>query len=454
MGVLFVLLGVLCGQLHAETTLGERASRYLAELVRIDTTNPPGNETRAARWLAGVASEEGIPYELLGPDPNRLNFVARLRGGGRRPLLLMAHPDVVPAEAARWSVPPFAALVRDGYLWGRGALDDKGLLAAQLAVMVELKQRGVKLRRDLILLAEADEESGSTGIRWMLDNAWDRIDAEFALAEGGFITGLPSGTRVYHVQTAEKVPTRFVLRAQGTAGHGSLPLPDNPVVALARAIVRLADTEQPVRLNPVTRRYFSALAKLDDYRWLAPLLPRLNRPQSALMAAAAIRAHSPELEAQIRTSISPTFLSAGMKINVIPGTAEAQLDVRRLPEESRAEVLARLRRAIHNSAVEILPAPGGEVPSSRPSPDDSRLFSRMREVFLASSPDALVTAFMQPGATDGAFLRHRGVPVYGVPLFLREPGGSRPHGADERIALSSLEEGAELLYRIVVAADR
>ena len=176
MGVRTVLLSLLCVQLCAGAALGERARRYLAELVRIDSTNPPGNETRAARWLAGVATEEGIPFELLGPDPDRLNFVARLRGaGGRRPLLLMAHTDVVPAEAAAWSVPPFAAIERDGYLWGRGALDDKGLLAVQLAVLVELKRRPLKLRRDVILLAEADEEGDSAGIRWMLDNASDQI---------------------------------------------------------------------------------------------------------------------------------------------------------------------------------------------------------------------------------------------------------------------------------------
>ncbi len=455
MGVCILALWLLCGRLEAQTPVGERALRYLVELTRIDTTNPPGNETRAARWLERVAEQEGIACELLGPDPDRLNFVARLRGTGRRrPLLLMAHTDVVPAEPELWSVPPFAGLVRDGYVWGRGTLDDKSLLAAQLAVMVEVKRRGVRLDRDLILLAEADEESGSTGIQWLLENARAKIDAAFALNEGGFIVQLPSGRRVYHVQTAEKIPTRVVLRARGASGHGSVPVRDNAVVTVARAVARLADAEQPVHLNATTRRYFGAIARLEEYRWLAPLLPRLNRGQTAIMAANAIRARSPELEALLRTSISPTMLQAGVKINVIPTIAEAHLDVRRLPNETREEVVARLRRAIHDSTVEILPAPGHEMPPAPPSPHDSRAYKRMEEVFLKASPGALVVPYMQPGATDGAFLRHRGVPVYGVPLFLREDSHSRAHGNDERISVEGLQAGAALLYHVVLAACR
>ncbi|HWQ56650.1 MAG TPA: M20/M25/M40 family metallo-hydrolase [Bryobacteraceae bacterium] len=455
MGVLLLALGVFCACNGAQTTVGERASRYLGELVRIDTSNPPGNETRVARWLERIAKEEDIPYELLGADPERLNFVARLRGTGKqRALLLMAHTDVVPADAARWSVPPFAGEVREGWLWGRGAIDDKALLAAHLAVMVELKRRAVKLERDIILLGEADEESGSTGIQWLRENAWSSIDAEFALTEGGFIAEMPSGRRIYHVQTCEKIPTRAILRAHGTSGHGSLPLRDNPVVTLSRAITRLAETEQPVRLNNITRRYFVALSKIEEYRWLAPLLPRLGRQQTAMMAAHAIGERDPQLEAQLRTSISPTMLQAGVRINVIPGTAEAHLDIRRLPDETAEEVMARLRRAIHDSTLEVLPAPGQTMPAAKPSSSDSRLYKRMEEVLLKASPGALVTPYMQAGATDGAFLRERGVDVYGVPLFLRESGRGRAHGDDERISIAAMEAGTELLYGIVLAAGR
>ena len=254
--------------------LRERAARYLDDLIRLDTSNPPGNETRVAEYLKQVAVAEGLSYELLGPDPQRLNFVARLKGSGSgRPLLLMAHSDVVPADRSQWTVDPFAATKKDGIVYGRGAEDVKSLLAAELAVMVELKQRGVQLNRDIIMLAESDEEAGSTGITWMIANAWPKIDAEFALNEFGFWQDQPSGERVFQIQTTEKVPTRVRLTARGTAGHGSLPRSDNALAHLAKAITRLVEADQPVTLNATTTRYFTELARLPNQQWIAPLLP-------------------------------------------------------------------------------------------------------------------------------------------------------------------------------------
>lgn len=452
------VIGILAAgflPLSAAETLGARAAKYLIELTRRNTSNPPGNETRAARWLESIAKAEGIACESLGGDSTRLNFLARLPGNGkRRPLLLMAHSDVVPADPAQWSVDPFSGALRDGFIWGRGAVDDKSLLAAELAVMVELKRRGVRLARDIILLAESDEESGSTGIDWLLANAWPKIDAEFALNEGGFILPLASGRWIYQIQTAEKVPTRVILRAHGTAGHASLPLPNNPVVALSRAVVRLAEADQPVTFNATTRRYISALAATEEFRWLAPLLPRLHRARTAAAAANEIRAREPELDAQLRTTISPTMLSAGTKINVIPNTAEAQIDVRRLPSETAAEVVARLRRMVDDAAVEVFPAGGQEMPATGPSPLGSALYKSMEEVFRAASPGAIVVPFMQRGATDGSWLRQRGMPVYGVPLFLREGPANLAHANNERISQADLERGAGLLLKIVLAASR
>ena len=450
-----VILGMCACAAFAQETLGERATRYLVGLTRIDTTNPPGNETRAAEYLKGVAGEEGIPCEVLGGDPSRQNFVARLRGNGsRRPLLLMAHSDVVPADAKQWTVPPFSAEIRDGRIYGRGAQDDKSLLAAELAVMVELKRQGGALSRDIILLAEADEEAGSTGIQWLIANAWDRIDADFALNEGGFAMDVPSGRRVFQIQTTEKIPTRVVVRARGTAGHGSLPRPDNAVVHVARAVVKLADSEQPVQLNTTTRRYFSEMAKLPGYAWLAPLLPKLRNRQTAGPAANQIRERDPELDAQLRATLSPTILQAGTKVNVIPNTAEAQIDVRRLPAETRQEVLARLRHIVHDNAVEIVPAAGQEMPATEPSSLSTALYKAMEAVFARTSPNALVVPYMQRGATDGAFLRQKGMAVYGVPVFLREDNESRAHGNDERISQHNLEAGTKLLLEIVNAVAR
>jgi acetylornithine deacetylase/succinyl-diaminopimelate desuccinylase-like protein len=388
--------------------------------------------------------------EVLGDDAARLNATARLTGSGTgRPLLLMAHTDVVPADRDQWTVPPFGAEWRDGFLYGRGAQDDKSQLAAEMAVFVELKRRQLELRRDVILLAESDEEAGSRGIQWLIRNAWPKIEAEFALNEGGFIMDTPSGRRIYHVQTAEKVPTRAILRARGAAGHGSLPRPDNPVVVLSRAIVKLVDADQPVRLNSTTRRYLTTLSGLDEFRWIAPLLPALQRPRTALTAAAEIRGRDPELDAQIRTTISPTILSAGSKVNVIPNIAEAELDVRRLPEETREEVFDRIRRIIHDSTVEVLPAPDEEMPATEPSAIGSELYKAMDAIFHAETPQGVVVPYMQRGATDGSFLRQKGVAVYGVPVFLREDRQSRAHGNDERISWDNLDRGTTLLWQIV-----
>jgi acetylornithine deacetylase/succinyl-diaminopimelate desuccinylase-like protein len=432
----------------AERTIGDRARDYLTDLIRLDTSNPPGNETRVAQYLKRVADAEGIPCEVLGKNPARLNFLARLEGGSGRPLMLMAHSDVVPAERSQWSVDPFAAIMRDGFLYGRGSQDDKSLLAAELAVLVELKHRRVPLSRPVVLLSEADEEADSSGIQWLIKNASKKIDAEFAINEGGFAFDAPSGQRVFQIQTAEKIPSRVTLTARGTAGHGSLPRPDNAVVHLARAITRIADADQPVRLNTTTRRYFREISKLPDYRWIAEYLPKLESP-SAASAANEIRSRDPELDAQLRTTMSPTMLTAGIKINVIPTVAEGQVDVRRLPDETREEIIARVRRIVSDPEVEVAPAPGQTMPATEPSSLTTSLYQAMEKALEASSSRAVVIPYMSRGATDGSFLREKGMAVYGAPLFLRENHESRAHGNDERLSLRNLTTGVNLLWRIV-----
>ncbi len=427
-----------------------RAERYFVDLLRLDTTNPPGNESRVARYLKRVADENGIAAELLGPDPNRLNFVARLKGSGAaKPLLLMAHSDVVPADRSQWSMDPFAATVKDGVLYARGAEDIKSLLAAELAVMVELKQARVPLSRDIILVSESDEESGSTGMGWLVANAWPKIDAEFGLNEFGWYEDQPSGERMYQIQTSEKVPTRVKLTARGTAGHGSLPRDDNPVAHLARAITRLVDAEQPVQLNATTRAYFQAFAELPEYAWLRALLPRLEMPGTA----AEVRKHDRELDAMLHTSVSPTMLEAGVKINVIPNTSQAQLDVRRLPTETTEQIYERFRKIIDDPAITIENAGGQQLPATEPSSLTSLLYLAMQKVFEGEHPKARVVPLMMRGATDGALLRAKGVAIYGVPLFARE-GEPRWHANDERISLANFRNGVEVLRKIVLEVCR
>ena len=449
MRILITLLITACTA-FAQDTLQSRVVEYLTAMIRQDTSNPPGKETRTATFLKQTADRLGIPAELLGPDPNRLNFIARLKGSGaNRPLLLMAHSDVVPADRSQWTVDPFAALNKNGVLYGRGAVDDKSLLAAELAVLAEIKKRNIKLNRDIILLSESDEEAGSSGIIWLIKNAFAKIDAEFALNEGGSALDTPGGMRVCQVQTVEKIPTRIKLIAKGTAGHGSRPLPDNPVVHLARAITRLADAEQPVRLNTTTRQYLAQMATLPDYQWLKPLLPALESDQSSAAAANEINENKSEMGAMLRTTVSPTMFEAGLKVNIIPNTAEAQVDVRRLPNETKEEVLARFTKIINDPAITIDSNFGQQMPATEPSSLTTTLYKAMDKVLSKSAPKAMLVPYVSLGASDGAFLREKGMAVYGVPVFYKE-ADRMAHGNDERISIQNLQQGTEALLQIVL----
>jgi acetylornithine deacetylase/succinyl-diaminopimelate desuccinylase-like protein len=354
----------------------------------------------------------------------------------------------VPVDRSQWTVDPFAAIEKGGYIYGRGAEDDKQLLAAELAVLVDLKRRKVALDRDIILLSEVDEEAGARGATWVVEHAFPKIDAEFALNEYSYTLITPSGTPVVQIQTAEKIPTRFKLVAHGTAGHGSLPRDDNPVLHLARAIVKLSDADEPVHLNSTTRAYFQEIAKLPDYAWLAPMIPRLENAATSSQAANEIRTRDAELGAMLRFTMSPTMLNAGLKINVIPNAAEVQVDGRRLPDETHEEIFARIMRIIDDPAISIEPPERPEQPATEPSSLTTPLYTAMQTVFLEAMPKAVVVPFLMRGTTDGAFLRAKGMAVYGVPVF-RKDGELRMHGNDERISLENLRTGTGLLSKIV-----
>lgn len=446
-----VCVFAVLGMAEDNRSLGDRARQYLVDLVRLDTSNPPGNETRVAEYLKEAADSQGIAGELAGAEPRRMNFIARLKGSGKnRPLLLMAHSDVAPADRTQWTVDPFSAELRNGFIYGRGTWDDKSLLAAELAVMVEIKRRNIKLNRDIILLSEADQEEGAGGIQWILQHAPQKIDAEFALNEGGSILETKDGPKVFQIQTAEKIPVRILLNAKGTAGHGAVPRDDNPIVRLSRAVIRVTDTEQPAHLNPVARRYFREISKLPEYGWLAPLLPKLENPATVQAAAAQIRARDTDLDSLLRTTVSPTVTRAGAKSNVIPNAAEAQLDVRRMPSETRDEVLDRIRQIVNDPAVDVSFAPGPLPPAADPSPVTTTLYHALERAIARIYPRDVIVPYIARGATDSPFLRVRGIPVYGVPIFTRESEESRSHGNDEHIAPKNIEDGAGLLWQIVL----
>jgi acetylornithine deacetylase/succinyl-diaminopimelate desuccinylase-like protein len=430
---------------------------YFSALLRIDTSNPPGNETAAAKAVQAVLAREGIACRLFAADPARANLVARIRGNGsKRPLLIMGHTDVVGVQRQRWTFDPFAAIRRGGIIYGRGTLDDKDHVVAGMTAMLLLQRLRVKLDRDVIFLAEAGEEgTPSVGIDYMVRQHWPEIDAEFALAEGGSMVELNG--KVHHVLVAatEKVPRGMRLVAHGSSGHGSRPLPDNAVVRLATAVARAGTWQTPMRLNETTRAYFERLAAISPGPAAARYRAVLN-PARAHEVDAYFRRQEPGHYSILRTSVVPTILKAGFRSNVIPSEAEAYLDIRALPDEDMASFQAELRRVIGDPGIDILPAQGEGRPASPPSRIDSAMFRALeavaRRMFQAPTLPTMLT-----GATDNAQLRAKGVQAYGIGpgagLEQGPLGGA--HSDDEHISAASLRKMLEYLWNVVleVAAD-
>ena len=426
---------------------------HFSALLRIDTSNPPGNETEAARYLQGVLEQAGIESELFALDPSRANLVARLRGNGsKRPILVMAHTDVVGVQRENWSVDPFGAVVRDGYVYGRGSLDDKDNVTAGLMLMLLLERAGVELDRDVIFLAEAGEE-GTTrfGIDYMVENHWDEIAAEYCLAEGG--EAVMRDGEVWHVDiaTTEKFPMRVRLVAHGTAGHGSIPRLDNAVSALARAVGRLAAWQPPLRLNETTRAYFDRLGDISSPEQAARY-KGVSDPAQQPEIERYFAENEPKHNSLLRTSVVPTMMSAGFRRNVIPTEAEATIDIRGLPDEDPEEFYQTLARVIDDPNVEIIPE-GVYRPASPPSSLESEMFQALESVAARLFPSAVTLPTMLTGATDMAQVRAQGTQCYGFGAVRTEAdinGGGGAHGDDERIMESSLLSLVQFLWYAVV----
>lgn len=422
----------------------------LQELIRLDTSNPPGNETLVAEHLKRLFDREGIPSEIVALEPARGNFIARLEGNGaKRPLLLMAHSDVVGVERDKWSVDPFAGVVEDGHLYGRGAIDDKGMLSAAVQVMLLIHRQKLPLDRDIILLVEAGEEgSTSVGIDYVVENHWEKIDSEFALNEGGGIRKIGGQVRMVAVATTEKVPLRGIrLIARGTAGHGSMPRPDNPIVRLATAVAKLGQWQPPMRLNETTRAYFSRLATISSDKD-AFLYRNLEDPALTEMIQETLRRTDILANSTLRTSISPNMISGGFRVNVIPAQAEVLLDVRALPDEDPSELVAALVELIDDPAIEVT-SPTSSRPAAPPSSLDSEMFRALERAQATLFPHAVTLPTMLTAATDSAQLRAKGVQAYGIGAVLGE-SDMRAHGSDERISIEGFGQFLEYMYLAVV----
>ncbi|MGH7522254.1 MAG: M20/M25/M40 family metallo-hydrolase [Gemmatimonadales bacterium] len=433
--------------------LGDEATALLSQYLRINTTNPPGNEIAAARWLAAVLRREGIEARVFEPAPGKANLYARLAGdGSARPIILLNHMDVVLASPEFWTVDPFSGVIKDGYVWGRGALDMKGEGIAQLMTMLILKRARVPLKRDIIFLATADEEIGAgVGAAWIAEHQADLVrGAEFLLNEGGLTRARAApqgGVEFYGVGTTEKSPFWLDVTARGTAGHGSRPSPDNPVHRLIRALNRLADYRTPLIVTPAAERSFRDLASIERdtmaRRWFADI-------RAALRDSAAVRAITSDLtyNALLRNTISITGLKGSNKTNVIPPVATAAIDVRLLPGQDPAAVLADLVRVVGDTAVTLKPQ-GPNWPATESS-TETEMFRAITAVAHARHPDALVTTVMLAGFTDSHYFRRMGIASYGVgPFPLTQSDSRGVHGNDERVSIEALRFGVRFYYDVV-----
>ena len=433
--------------------VGEEATGYLIDLVRIDSSNPPGNETQVVKYLQNVLAGEGIKSETFALDPDRANLVVRYRGNGsKRPILIMGHTDVVGVQAENWSEAPFGGARKDGYVWGRGTLDDKDNVTAGLIVMLLLNRLDVEMDRDVIFLAESGEEgTPEVGITFMVENHWDQIAAEYAIAEGGNTEIRDGHVHSVSIETTEKVPRRATLVATGTAGHGSVPRVDNALTMLAEAVAKLGRWDTPVRLNETTRAYFQRMAETSEGE-AAFRYANVENPEYQQEISDWFRVNDPYLYSNLRTTVVPTILDAGFRRNVIPSNAEAMLDIRMLPDEDVDAFYEQMAAIIDNPAIEIVPERVYR-PVAAPSKIDNQMFQAIEEVASRLYPQSTTVPFMSTAATDMAQLRAKGVDAYGIgPARTREEMNSRfgAHSDDERIAEESLQEMTRFLWELVL----
>ena len=433
--------------------VGDEVITNLRNLLRLDTRNPPGNETLAAEYLRGILEQEGITCEIVGPAPHRGTIVARLKGNGSAsPLLLMSHTDVVAVEPEKWTHDPFAAEIADGFMYGRGALDMKNMVTMELMTMLLLKRFGVQLKRDVIFMAAADEEvGGHDGAGWVAQNRPELIQAEYALNEGGGFVIEINGKHYYTVQTAEKGAARLRLRTKGNPGSGSMPHGENAILKLAEVLCKLGDRQPPVHFSTSFRGYITGIASAQPPEVAQLILAILANEETADVAIDALPMddlHKQELRAMSRNTITPTILQAGSQINVIPSEAEVSLDARILPGWTTDMFLDEIR-AIFGEDVDIEFIDPDLALEADP---ESPLFDVINEVVKEHNPEATVIPTLLVGGTDAQRVAGLGIKVYGFAPEMYISGlydWDRVHGHDERINIRSLQWGTRVLHDIV-----
>jgi acetylornithine deacetylase/succinyl-diaminopimelate desuccinylase-like protein len=435
------------------STLEREATGWLTDLIKINTTNPPGNEEAAAKYIAAILQKEGIAAEVLPLTPGRSALVARLKSSAfadpSKALLLVAHMDVVGVERAKWTVDPFGAVPKDGYIYGRGAVDDKGMLAANLAAFIALKRANARLNRDVIFLATASEEGhGDASISTVVAKYWDKIAAKYAINEGGNVYVKNGKVQYVAVQASEKVAINVTVTVKGTSGHASIPLKDNPVTHLAAAVEKIGNYAAPVHLTTIVRRYFEGIAPLQDDE-ISKWIRSIDTPDRGEHAARVLADANPMWNAMMRDTISPTMLTAGVRANVIPSEATATLNIRLLPGNTITTLLAALNKIVNDPQVKLEVQPDGGLAA----PDSSLESDFYAAIVKASAEEfggAPVLPYQSTWATDSSQLRLHNVQSFGlVPFPLTEEDIKRMHAEDERIPAAAFAKGVKLMARLV-----
>ena len=420
--------------------------KFTQDLIRIDTSNPPGNETKAGLYIKAVLDREGISSQIYESAPGRGNLVARLKGGGKkRPLLIMGHLDVVGVERDKWTMDPFTPTIKDGFLYGRGSADDKDIVAGVLETFLTLHRLKVPLDRDVILVCEAGEEGTSQyGIDFLIDKHWDEIAAEFAYTEGPNSPIIGGKIQSVGVSTSEKVPRGVKIMARGTSGHASMPKLDDPVTHLAAAVEKIGNWRTPMRLNATTRAFFSGLAKISPPEW-SQVYTHLDDPKSQDR----LLAENPFFYAMIHTTLVPTIINGGFRENVIPGSAEATIDIRALPDENIEALYAEMKKLINDPLVTFASNQVILRPANPPSSTDTDFYRALTRAAADVYGNVPVLPMQVPYTTDLAQLRKKGVQAYGFGPAADVERGPQMHGNDERIAVEEMFRYLRWLYTAV-----
>lgn len=431
----------------------------LSDLIRINTTNPPGNETPAAKYLAETLEREGLECEVLESAPGRGNLITRLKGTGEKPsLLLLSHLDVVAANPKEWSVDPFSGLVKDGFVWGRGAMDMKSMTAIEVMVMKLLKRRGVKLKGDVILAATADEERGGEyGAGWLVKNYPEKVRADYVINEGGGQAVPVDGKNVFTIQTAEKGILWFKVKAKGRPGHGSVPgAADNAILRMGRVVDRLGNHRAEVVLTPTVREFLEVMARenREAGETLGLLLQNPSGADEVLdKLAQKDKGMAEELRAMLRMTITPTIIHGGVKENIIPSECEAVFDCRILPGQTPETALNYVKGLLEDIGLDKLDFEIIQANEPSESPTNTPLYRLMVGTLKEFDPNCAVTPILLTGGTDSRFFRKMGAVCYGFQPALSDlPYGEilkMVHGVDERISIRNLVFGSSVLYHVV-----